>query len=153
MGQGARRREQGVLPGDCDAELILSVGFGYFELMKKRFRFQDLTIWQDSIQIAHHLADIADELEKKKLFRYAEQLRGAALSVSNNIAEGSGSASSKDFANFLNIAKRSAFELANMAIFFSQRGYFPEGEADQVLEALDHECRKIESFRKTLQLS
>lgn len=119
--------------------------------MKKRFRFQDLTIWQDSIQIAHQLADMADMLEHKKRYRYAEQLRGAALSVSNNIAEGSGSVSKKDFAHFLNIAKRSCFELANMTIFFSQRDYFPEEEADRVLEALDHECRKIESFRKTLR--
>jgi four helix bundle protein len=119
--------------------------------MKKRFRFQDLTIWQDALQIAHTLAEIADNLEGRKLFRYAEQLRGAALSVSNNIAEGSGSSSQKDFANFLNFAKRSCFELANMTIFFSQRGYFPEENADRVLEALDHECRKIESFRKSLR--
>ncbi len=119
--------------------------------MKKRFRFQDLTVWQNAIQLAQQLADLADHLERRKLFRYAEQLRSAALSVSNNIAEGSGSASAKDFANFLNIAKRSCFELANMLIFFTQRSYLAEEEADAALEALDHECRMLESFRKTLR--
>jgi len=121
--------------------------------MKKRFRFQDMTIWQHAIELAHQLADLADDLEKRKLFRYAEQLRSAALSVSNNIAEGSGSTSDKDFANFLNIAKRSCFELANMAIFFAQRSYLADEEADAVLEKLDHECRMLESFRKKLRLA
>jgi hypothetical protein len=40
-----------------------------------KFRFQDLKIWQLAIKIADELFDIADELEKKKLFRFAEQLR------------------------------------------------------------------------------
>jgi hypothetical protein len=56
-----------------------------------KFRFQDLQIWQLAISIADQLFDIADGLENKKLFRFAEQLRGAGMSMSNNIAEGSGS--------------------------------------------------------------
>ena len=62
-----------------------------------KFRFQDLQIWRESIIIADELFDIADELEKDKLFRFSEQLRVAAMSISNNIAEGSGSNSSKEY--------------------------------------------------------
>jgi four helix bundle protein len=79
-----------------------------------KFRFQDLEIWKISIDISDALFDIADNLESNKLYRFAEQLRGAVLSISNNIAEGSGSSSNKDFANFLNIAHRSAFETVNI---------------------------------------
>jgi len=74
------------------------------------FRFEDFTIWQDSIDIADELLDIADEVNNERLFRFSEQLRGAAMSISNNIAEGSGSFSDKDFANFLVIARKSVFE-------------------------------------------
>ena len=49
-----------------------------------KFRFQDLRIWQLAIQIANELFDIADELEKKRLYRFAEQLRGAGMSMPNN---------------------------------------------------------------------
>ena len=49
-----------------------------------RFRFQDLKIWQLAIQIANELFDIADELEKKKLFRFSEQLTGSGMSMPNN---------------------------------------------------------------------
>jgi hypothetical protein len=44
-----------------------------------KFRFQDLKIWQLSIEIADELFDIADELEQKKLYRFAEQLRGSGF--------------------------------------------------------------------------
>jgi len=52
------------------------------------FRFQDLEIWKKAVEIANKLFDLADELEKKRLYRFAEQVRGAGLSISNNIAEG-----------------------------------------------------------------
>ena len=62
-----------------------------------KFRFQDLEIWQLAIELADELFDIADDLEKRKLFRFAEQLRGSGMSMSNNIAEGSGSISKNEF--------------------------------------------------------
>lgn len=49
-----------------------------------KFRFQDLEIWKDAIEIGDMLFDIADKLEEKRLFRFAEQLRGAGMSMSNN---------------------------------------------------------------------
>ena len=67
--------------------------------MISKFRFQDLKIWQLAIQIANDLFDIADELEGKRLYRFAEQLRGSGMSMSNNIAEGSGSNSKKNLDN------------------------------------------------------
>ena len=72
-----------------------------------KFRFQDLKIWELAIEIADSLFDVADDLEQKKLYRFADQLRGAGMSMSNNIAEGSGSTSKKEFKQFLNMARRS----------------------------------------------
>ena len=51
---------------------------------EKLFRFQDLEIWKKAIEIGDKLFDIADDLEKKKLYRFAEQVRGAGMSMSNN---------------------------------------------------------------------
>jgi hypothetical protein len=56
-----------------------------------KFRFQDLRIWQLAVEIAEGLFDIADRLDKQRLYRFVEQLRAAGMSMSNNIAEGSGS--------------------------------------------------------------
>jgi len=85
-----------------------------------KFRFQDLKIWQLAIQIADELLDITDSLEQKRLYRFAEQLRGASMSMSNNISEGSGSTSKKEFKQFLNVARRSTFENANILILLQR---------------------------------
>ncbi len=79
-----------------------------------KFRFQDFEIWKMAIEIADELFDIADDLGQKHLFRFAEQLRAAGLSMSNNIAEGSGSNSNKDFARFLDYAKKSTFKMQTL---------------------------------------
>lgn len=115
-----------------------------------QFRFQNLEIWKRAIQVAEGLLDIADEMETRKLYRFSDQLRGAALSISNNIAEGAGSASKKEFAQFLNFAKRSCFENANMLILFCKRGLIPEELQDRYLNGLEEESKMIEAFRKSL---
>jgi four helix bundle protein len=118
--------------------------------MKSKFRFQDLEIWKLAIEIADELFDIADELERKHLFRFAEQLRGAGMSMSNNIAEDSGSEWKKEFKNFLNIARRSAFENANILILLNGRKLIADDIVEKLLDKLDKECRMITNFKKTL---
>ena len=115
-----------------------------------RFRFQDLKIWQLAIEIANELFDVADDLEQKRLYRFADQLRGAGMSMSNNIAEGSGSSSKKDFKQFLNIARRSTFENANILILLKKRDLITEKELEKLLDKLDHLCRQITNFQSSL---
>jgi four helix bundle protein len=116
-----------------------------------KFRFQDLKIWQSAIEIANDLFDIADDLEKRKLYRWAEQLRASGMSMSNNIAEGSGSSHKKEFSNFLNIARRSTFENANALILFEMRKLINPEQRDDLLSRLDILCRQITSFIKSLK--
>jgi four helix bundle protein len=118
--------------------------------MGVKFRFEDLEIWRLAIEVAELLFGVADELEAQKLYRFAEQLRGAALSAPNNIAEGSGSTSRREFIQFLNIARRSTFENANIVIVLDRRNLITRSRRDQLLEHLDHLSRKITSFQRTL---
>jgi len=115
------------------------------------FRFQDLEIWKLAIEIADKLFNIADELERRRLYRFAEQLRAAGMSMSNNISEGSGSSSKKEFNQFLNIAKRSTFENANILILLNRRKIVTDSELEDLQEKLDHLCRKITNFQKALK--
>jgi len=70
--------------------------------------------------------------------------------MSNNIAEGSGSNSKREFSNFLKIARRSTFENANVILVFEKRGLIKAEEATDLLERLDHLCRKITNFQRSL---
>jgi four helix bundle protein len=85
------------------------------------FRFENLEIWKKSIEIDDLLFELSERAEKKRYYRYAEQLRAASMSISNNIAEGSGSFSDKDFANYLVIARKSVFECANILTLFLRK--------------------------------
>ena len=104
-----------------------------------------------AIEIADKLFDIADDLDRKRFYRFAEQLRGSGMSMSNNIAEGSGSSSKKEFSQFLNIAKRSTFENANILILLERRDLITEENLGSLLDNLDHLCRKITNFQRTLK--
>lgn len=73
------------------------------------------------------------------------------MSMSNNIAEGSGSSSNKEFKQFLNIDRRSTFENANILILLNMRGLIAREILERLLDRLDHLCRKITNFQKTLQ--
>ena len=116
-----------------------------------KFRFQDLKIWQFAIEIADELFDIADDLEQRKLYRFADQIRGAGMSMSNNIAEGSGSDSKREFGRFLNIARRSTFENANVVLLLERRRLISKEQANKLLDDLELLCRQITSFKNTLR--
>ena len=117
---------------------------------KKLFKLEDLEMWKKAVEIGNKLFDIADRLEEKKLYRFAEQVRAAGLSMSNNIFEGSGSLSRKEFSQFPNIARRSTFEKANMLIVFEMRGLVTGEEKDNILQDLEEECKMISGFIRSL---
>jgi four helix bundle protein len=97
------------------------------------------------------LFDLAETLDGRKYFRFAEQLRAATLSITNNIAEGSGSDSDDDFSNFLKFARRSVFEVANMLMLFERKGYLQESEIAPLLSELQEQSKMILAFRRTLK--
>lgn len=115
------------------------------------FRFQDLEVWKKGVEIGNRLFDLAEGLEKKRLYRFAEQLRAAGLSIANNIAEGSGSYSRRELTQFLNIARRSTFENASMVMMFEKRGLITAQDRDALLKDLDQECRMLAGFVRSLR--
>ena len=69
--------------------------------------------------------------------RYAltDQLRRAAVSIPSNIAEGSGRASSKDYAHFLAIARGSLYETLTQIQIAQDLGYIDKNGALEELAA------------------
>jgi hypothetical protein len=75
-----------------------------------KFRFENLEIWRRSVEVARKLFRLADDLENNKLYRFADQLRGAGLSMPNNIAEGAGSTS--NFSRSLVVLRKKGDDVA-----------------------------------------
>ncbi len=116
-----------------------------------KFRFESLEIWQRTAASTALLFALAEKLDAKKFYRFAEQLRAATLSITNNIAEGSGSDSPDDFANFLKFSRRSVYEVASMLSLLARNGYLDEKETIPLLEELEQQSKMIFAFRRTLK--
>ena len=91
-----------------------------------------------------------NDIFRGSLYRFADQLRGSGMSMSNNIAEGSGSSSKREFKQYLNTARRSSFESANILILLRRRELIREEYLERLLDKLDHLCRQITNFQGSL---
>ena len=120
-------------------------------MKQNQFRFQDLEVWRRAAAFSPKFFQLAYHLDGRRLFRFAEQLRGAVLSITNNIAEGSGSISRIDFANYLNTARRSTFEVANILLLLSNNGYIHRKILQFAIPELEEESRMILAFMRTLK--
>ena len=118
--------------------------------MRPHFRFEDLEIWELAADLATKFHQVAEGLTVRHLYRYADQLRAAGMSVPNNIAEGSGSSHRQEFRQFLNIARRSLFEDASMLLVFERLSLVTQEETTLLLEDCDHLSRKITKFSRKL---
>jgi four helix bundle protein len=79
--------------------------------MAKVERFEDLKVWKHAIEIGLKIYELVETNLLAKDYRAKDQLIGAAISISNNIAEGFEYNSNRQFIKYLAIAKGSAGEL------------------------------------------
>ncbi len=79
-------------------------------------KFKELEVWQRAIDFNMKLIELMKELPKSELYSLQDQCKRASVSISSNIAEGSGRGSDKDFSRFLKIALSSAYELESQLI-------------------------------------
>jgi four helix bundle protein len=114
------------------------------------FRFESLDIWKLSLDYADKLYDIANLFPTEERFALSDQLRRAAVSISNNIAEGSGSATNKNFSSFLDISIKSTLETVNVLFLACMREYITEKERQSLYSEAEILIKKIRAFKNKL---
>ncbi len=80
-------------------------------------RFEQLPVWQAAMTLAENVYLLSDHRPFARLRELKDQLRRAALSVSNNIAEGFERGTTAELLSFLYIARGSAGEVRSMLLF------------------------------------
>jgi four helix bundle protein len=86
------------------------------------FRFERLRVWHKANDLYEAVDVACDGFRGRARFILADQIRRAALSVSSNVAEGSGRETTKESRHFFTIAKGSAFEVVSIATICHRRG-------------------------------
>jgi four helix bundle protein len=91
-------------------------------------KFQDLVVWQKSLQLTLHVYRLTAAFPKYELYGLTSQMRRAAVSVPANIAEGFKKRGRPDKARVMNIAQSSLEELRYYFILSRDLAYLAEGE-------------------------
>jgi len=115
------------------------------------FRFEELEIWKLAINYADEIYDLAKELPVDEKYNLTDQLRRSALSISNNIAEGSGVSTTKNFKSFLDISISSVLETVNLLCFANRRSYISESQRIKLYDEAEVIIKKIRSFKSSLK--
>jgi len=117
---------------------------------KGMFRFEELEIWKLAIDYANDIYDLTEKLPDSERYNLIDQIKRAALSIPNNIAEGSGSTSRKGFCSFLDISIRSAYEVVNLLHFAEIRNYISRSKKKDLYNKAEVLVKKIRSFKNSL---
>jgi four helix bundle protein len=94
--------------------------------MSKVTRFEDLKCWMAARKLVKEVYTVSDAGRLAKDFDTKSQFKRAALSTMNNIAEGFGKFSNKEFIRFLDISQSSALEVKSMLYVLSDMNYLEE---------------------------
>lgn len=101
--------------------------------------FEELAIFQKARELSKKIYPVTNRDGFKSDYRFVQQIRAAAGSIMDNIAEGFERTGNKEFLNFLYIAKGSCGEVRSQLIRANDVGYLTPEE----YEELYSECRKL----------
>ncbi len=100
-------------------------------------RFEDLDCWKSARNLVKSIFEISQTGELSKDWDTKSQIKRAALSVMNNIAEGFGRFQDKDSLRFYDIAKSSAYEVKSILYVLEDVGYLSEEQLTKIRQITD----------------
>lgn len=101
--------------------------------MKKEINsFQDLDAWKRSHIFLLDIYKLTKSFPKEELYGLTSQIRRAAVSITNNIAEGFSRYHYKEKSNFYYNARGSVSEVQNLLIIAKDLGYINSSEWSKI---------------------
>lgn len=102
--------------------------------------FKYLEIWNMAREIVR---DVYKDFAACRDFEFRNQINSAAISIMNNIAEGHGRESKKEFHQFLNIANSSCNEVKSMYYIAEDLNYTDKTTTENRISRCEHEKNSI----------
>jgi four helix bundle protein len=114
-------------------------------------RFEELEVWQKARELAQVVYQLTADNHFSRDYGLRDQMRRAGVSIMANIAEGFSRKSTKEFSQFLFIAKSSAAELQSHAYVALDQAYIERSDFGKLYDNLDHTSRMISNLIKYLR--
>src|SRR3972149_3710630 len=118
-------------------------------------RFEDLPVWKSAISLAEKIYAMTEKPQFKGKYSLRDQIERAALSVSNNIAEGFERGTTQELLTFLYIARGSAGEVRSMLYFLEKLSAFSDlkSEISNLKSEAENVSRQLRAWADSLQNS
>jgi len=113
--------------------------------------YKELGVWQKSISLAVQVCEMTGRFPDVEKFGFSSQMRRAATSVPANIAEGWGRGTTKEYIQFLLIARGSLMELETHLIIARQLQYLNEDHLDQFQRQIEEIGRMLNGLIRSLK--
>lgn len=113
--------------------------------------FEDLRVWQEAREIVHIVYRLTRKFPPSERYGLASQMQRAAVSTMSNIAEGFERGTTKEFINFLYIAKGSNGEVRSQAYVALDLGYILQAECDDLIRRCEKLSRRLHNFIEYLK--
>lgn len=120
------------------------------KIMKYK-KFEDLPIWQDSIELAGTIYAVTNLGEWAKDFGLRDQIRRAVVSISSNIAEGFEKNNNNEFLRYLKIAKGSTGEVRSQLYVARKIAYLAPEAFEPIHSQSEKLCSNIGGFISYLE--
>jgi four helix bundle protein len=116
-------------------------------------RFEDLPVWNTAIELAVQVYELTSKPQFTSRYSLKDQIERAAVSVSNNTAEGFERGTNKELIAFIYIARGSAGEVRSMTCLLDRMPAFNELAADLAsIKAKAESCsRQLKAWAQSLQ--
>ena len=115
--------------------------------------FEDLEIWQLARELCKGIKEITDYPSFSKDFRFKDQIRSSSGSTMDNIAEGFERDGTREFIQFLSIAKGSCGEVKSQLYRAFDYEYIDDFKLRELLDKTETLGRKTGNFIKYLKES
>jgi four helix bundle protein len=118
-------------------------------------RFEDLPVWKDAIELAVKIYELTEHENFKGKHSLKDQIERAAVSISNNIAEGFERGTTQELITFLYIARGSAGEVRSMLCLFERIALFSnlQSPISTLKPKAESISRQLRAWADTLQNS
>lgn len=108
-------------------------------------RFEDIVAWQKARQLAILTYQLFANLRD---YGFRDQIQRAAISISNNIAEGFERRGDKELKHYFFMAKGSCGELRSMLYMAIDLKYISQSELRLLFELSEEISRMLSAFKK-----
>jgi four helix bundle protein len=111
------------------------------------YTFEKLEVWQRGRELNKQVYHLSLQLPNDEKFGMTSQVRRASLSVTCNLAEGSGRTKGKEQARFSEIAYGSLVEVLNLLITAVDLKYIHQSDLADIRPLIEEISRKINALR------